>query len=153
MAAHSSVPAWRIPGTGEPGGLPSMGSHRVGHDWSKLAVAAAAAILRLLSCQGLNYGKGLFSFILLQFPNFFLFPFFTWCQELAHDSLWLQTELQFAADPKEIQLCWRNIWLFQINRTKWRPEKKAYVIQYTCSMTKTALLSHRKRKAFQHIGL
>ena len=34
MTAHSSVPAWRIPGTGGPGGLPSMGSHRVGHDWS-----------------------------------------------------------------------------------------------------------------------
>ena len=34
MAAHSSVLAWRIPGTGEPGGLPSMGSHRVGHDWA-----------------------------------------------------------------------------------------------------------------------
>ena len=32
MATHSSVPAWRIPGTGEPGGLPSLGSHRVGHD-------------------------------------------------------------------------------------------------------------------------
>ena len=32
MATHSSVPAWRIPETGEPGGLPSMGSHRVGHD-------------------------------------------------------------------------------------------------------------------------
>ena len=32
MATHSSVPAWRIPGTGEPGGLPSMGSYRVGHD-------------------------------------------------------------------------------------------------------------------------
>ena len=32
MATHSSVFAWRIPGTGEPGGLPSMGSHRVGHD-------------------------------------------------------------------------------------------------------------------------
>ena len=32
MANHSSVLAWRIPGTGEPGGLPSMGSHRVGHD-------------------------------------------------------------------------------------------------------------------------
>ena len=32
MAAHSSVLAWRIPGTGEPGGLPSLGSHRVGHD-------------------------------------------------------------------------------------------------------------------------
>ena len=37
MATRSSVLAWRIPGTGEPGGLPSMGSHRVGHDWSDLA--------------------------------------------------------------------------------------------------------------------
>ena len=37
MATHSSVLAWRIPGTGEPGGLPSTGSHRVGHDWSDLA--------------------------------------------------------------------------------------------------------------------
>ena len=41
MATHSSVLAWRIPGTGEPGGLPSIGSHTVGHDWSDLAVAAA----------------------------------------------------------------------------------------------------------------
>ena len=39
MPNHSSVLAWRIPGTGEPGGLPSMGSHRVGHDSSDLAVA------------------------------------------------------------------------------------------------------------------
>ena len=37
MATRSSVLAWRIPGTGETGGLPSMGSHRVGHDWSDLA--------------------------------------------------------------------------------------------------------------------
>ena len=43
MATHSSVLAWRIPGTGEPGGLPSLGSHRVGHDRSDLAAAAAAA--------------------------------------------------------------------------------------------------------------
>ena len=41
MAAHSGPLAWRIPGTGEPGGLLSMGSHRVGHDWSDLAAAAA----------------------------------------------------------------------------------------------------------------
>ena len=40
MATHSSVLAWRIPGMAEPGGLPSMGSHRVGHDWSDLAAAA-----------------------------------------------------------------------------------------------------------------
>ena len=42
MATHSNVLAWRIPGMAEPGGLPSMGSHRVGHDWSDLAAAAAA---------------------------------------------------------------------------------------------------------------
>ena len=41
MATHSSALAWRIPGMGEPGGLPSMGSHRVGHDGSNLAAAAA----------------------------------------------------------------------------------------------------------------
>ena len=41
MATHSSVLAWRIPETGEPGGLPSMGSHRVGHDWSDLVVVVA----------------------------------------------------------------------------------------------------------------
>ena len=41
MATHSSVLAWRIPGTGEPDGLLSLGSHRVGHDWSNLAAAAA----------------------------------------------------------------------------------------------------------------
>ena len=40
MATHSSVLAWRIPGMGEPDGLPSMGSHRVGDDWSDLAAAA-----------------------------------------------------------------------------------------------------------------
>jgi len=44
MASHSSVLAWRIPGTGEPGGLPSLGSHRVGHDWSDLAAAAATSL-------------------------------------------------------------------------------------------------------------
>ena len=43
MATHSSVLAWRIPGTGEPGGLPSLGSHRVGHDCSDLAAAEAAS--------------------------------------------------------------------------------------------------------------
>ena len=47
LAAHSSVLAWRIPGLGEPGGLPSMGSHRVGHDWSDSA-AAADIVLRAL---------------------------------------------------------------------------------------------------------
>ena len=52
MATHSSVLAWRIPGTGEPGGLPSMGSHRARHDWSDLAAAA-----HILGFSGLG-GRG-----------------------------------------------------------------------------------------------
>ena len=50
MATHSSVLAWRIPGTGEPGGLPSMGSHRVGHDWSDLAAAVSLIYPSSLWC-------------------------------------------------------------------------------------------------------
>ena len=45
IATHSSVLAWRIPGMEEPGGLPSMGLHRVGHDWSNLAAAACGLML------------------------------------------------------------------------------------------------------------
>ena len=44
MATHSSVLAWRIPGTGEPGGLPSVGLHRVGHDRSDLAAVNSESI-------------------------------------------------------------------------------------------------------------
>ena len=51
MATHSSVLAWRIPWTGVPGGLPSMGSHRVGHDLSDLATAAASTEI------GMKYWK------------------------------------------------------------------------------------------------
>ena len=46
MATHSSALAWRIPGTGEPGGLPSMGLHRVTHDWSDLAAAVVAVLYK-----------------------------------------------------------------------------------------------------------
>ena len=52
MATHSSVLTWRIPGMGEPGGLPSVGSHRVGHDWSDLAAAAG----NLRSCKLREHG-------------------------------------------------------------------------------------------------
>ena len=45
MATHSSALAWRIPGMAGPGGLPFMGSHRVGYNWSNLAAAAAACPL------------------------------------------------------------------------------------------------------------
>jgi len=48
MATHSSVLAWRIPGTAEAGGLPSMGLHKVGHNWSDLAAAAAAVMIMIM---------------------------------------------------------------------------------------------------------
>jgi len=51
MATHSSVLTWRILGTGEPGGLPSLGSHRVGHHWSDLAAAAAVYYSSLYVCS------------------------------------------------------------------------------------------------------
>jgi len=60
MATHSSVLAWRVPGTVEPGGLPSMGSHRVGHDWSDLAVAVhdnEIGALLGFSSKGLRRGE------------------------------------------------------------------------------------------------
>ena len=56
MATHSNVLAWRIPGTGEPGGLLSIGSHRVGHDWSDLAATAAATAATLIITEE-NLGK------------------------------------------------------------------------------------------------
>ena len=59
MATHSSVLAWRIPGTGEPGGLPSMGSHRVGHDWSDLATKQPAEL----------YSFFFFYFLMTIFPQ------------------------------------------------------------------------------------
>ena len=58
MATHSSVFAWRIPWTGEPGGLPSMGSHRVGHDWCDLAAAAAISVSQEQICS-YSWLKGL----------------------------------------------------------------------------------------------
>ena len=65
MATHFSVPALRIPGTGKPGGLPSMGPLRVGHNWSDLAVAVAESKFLFLQCIEIYC----FSF----FPPFFIF--------------------------------------------------------------------------------
>ena len=55
MATHSGVLAWRIPGRAEPGGLLSVGSHRVGHNWSNLAVAAAASETTFTGEKGAGY--------------------------------------------------------------------------------------------------
>ena len=57
MATHSSVLAWRIPGTGKPGGLLPMGSHRVGHDWSDLAVAVYIHPSKTTFFSSLDYSQ------------------------------------------------------------------------------------------------
>ena len=63
MATRSSVLAWRIPGTEEPGGLQSMGSHRVGHDWIDLAAVKGFTIANEAEVD-----------IFLEFPSFFYYP-------------------------------------------------------------------------------
>ena len=59
MATHSNVLTWRIPGTGKPGGLPSMELHRVGHNWSDLAASTATSLsaLRRVALLSLLYGS------------------------------------------------------------------------------------------------
>ena len=99
MATHSSILAWRIPGTEEPNGLPSKGSHRVGHDWSDLAAAAAAAgaFWHMWGCEVI--------------PHLFLCVFISTLYEqiildlvLIHglNYLWL----------KKSEVKWLKIWLF-----------------------------------------
>jgi len=68
MATHSSVLAWRIPGAGEPGGLPSMGSHRVGHNWRDLAAAAAAAAAAVCVCTHTHTHTHIYTLFPVLFP-------------------------------------------------------------------------------------
>ena len=83
MATHTSVLAWRIPGTGEPGGLPSMGSHRVGHDWSVLAAAAAEEKVRVKS---LSQGALIFVFWMLSLKPTFSLSTFTFIKRFFSSS-------------------------------------------------------------------
>ena len=69
MATHSNVLAWRIPGTGKPGGLPSMRSHRVGHNWRNLA--AAVSIILCFIFYSFNF-RFIDSFILFHVTYFLL---------------------------------------------------------------------------------
>ena len=68
MATHSSVLAWRIPGMVEPGGLPSMGLHRVGQDWRDLAAAAAAAAAAVPCSVSLHSSLGSYMFNISMAP-------------------------------------------------------------------------------------
>ena len=65
MATHSSVLAWRIPGTGEPGGLPSMGSHRVGHDGSDLAAAVIGLLFKELKAIQMSFSDKIAKYVVM----------------------------------------------------------------------------------------
>ena len=69
MATHSSVLAWRVPAMEEPGGLPTMGSHRVGHNRSDLAAAATAALLSSPLQQAQSKDKVPFHLVFLKLVN------------------------------------------------------------------------------------
>ena len=74
MATHSSVLVWRIPGTEEPDGLPSMGSHKVRHDWSNLAAAVLGLLVGLFAVEAFSQMHAtvrlffFFSFLLIDQP-------------------------------------------------------------------------------------
>ena len=94
MATHSSVLAWRIPGV-EPGRLPSMGSHIVGHDWSDLAAAAAAAdIVYYFICYSYSFLFPLEGTIHIVCATIYNYKILTWrtgycchkCQEFVYST-------------------------------------------------------------------
>ena len=90
MATHSSVLAWRIPGMGEPGGLQSMGSHRVGHDWSDLA-AAVTINIQLKTSQGGTLSA----------------PFWCLCQKLSLSPLYFNKTL-LHTHTQIIEMCFKT---------------------------------------------
>ena len=107
MATHSSMLAWRIPGTGEPGGLPSMGSHRVGHSWSDLAAAAAACLLEVpgekrLPCFSYRHNS----------HSLACSPFF--CLRITSLQSMLPSSHYLDSNPLAL-LLWRPMWLHWVN--------------------------------------
>ena len=93
MATHSSVLAWRIPGMGEPGGLSSVGLHRVGHDWSDLAAS------KELSCIN-DLTASLLPFSLRGLPA----PFLSKCVHLCLAPLLTEQTVSLCALPLVVML-------------------------------------------------
>ena len=119
MAPHSSTPAWKILWTEEPGGLPSMGSHRVGHDWSDLAAAAAAWMRRLcvlhlfsFNCHSCSSGleksrSWLWLYLLIWFsPRLHTFRF----QSVLRLPVFNLATFSSPAISSAISLLWHSLW-------------------------------------------
>ena len=100
MATHPSILAWRIPWTEEPGGLQSMGSHRVGHNWSDFTCTHENCIVSL-TCLG---AKHLEEFLLIS-----LFLGFLESSDLILSILWEQLETE------ERKTCWTSRWFLPLS--------------------------------------
>ena len=101
MATHSSVLSLRVPGTEEPGGLLSVGSHRVGHDWSDLAAAAAVMILFSNGLSSKDFGVGKKCLLLLLVLKEFCF---------------LISILQIKVRPSQFLISWTAVPLIQVHQ-------------------------------------
>ena len=109
MATHSSVLAWRIPGTEEPGRRPSMGSHRVGHNWSDLAAAAAGKNTGVGCCpllQGIFPSQGS-KLHLLQFLHCRQI-LYCWATREALKKVHNQVILRKGDYPRKFEWAWFN---------------------------------------------
>ena len=127
MATHSSILAWRIPGMGEPVGLPSMGLHWVRHDWSDLAAAAAAAVQNVPFC-----GQWLSTFF------FFLTAVITFAPSS-------QGHSQDVGNPQrpDILIPFLD---FQ-ESVVWCPRASIVYISYNLESARASLVSNRKESA------
>ena len=98
MATHSSVLSWRIPGPGEPGGLPSMGSHRVGHDWSDLAACISRLYIPGIYTHKWNWGSH---------SNYYIFNFWRKYHAAFYSGYTiLHSYQQYTRDPISPQRHW-----------------------------------------------
>ena len=130
MATHSSVLAWRIPGTGEPGGLLSMGSHRVRHDWSDLAAAVAVEWSNKLWCMCLMEYYSVCSFHISVYHMVVIFKgmLLKWklwrlCME---KSIWFVV-VTTSKRQNEVLCIWLHLWKVRIHEymdSKWTQNSK-----------------------------
>ena len=121
LAPHSSTLAWRIPGTEKPSGLPFMGSHRVGHNWSNLAVAAAAFLntfVHFFTQQTLSHPST--SVLLWPIMHISLLVLLHW----NYLCVCCPLELRSSSTGKISSLCWSRFALFS----------SSYLAPYTCTV-------------------